>query len=55
MQLGEHEGVTVVGFDPVVCPAWNAGRSHDNAVVPGLDNLSIDAVTASPSLITAHE
>ena len=53
VKFGEHEGVAPIGFDPVTRAAWDARRSDDDAHVPGVDDLAIEAIAARPGLVTA--
>src|SRR5271168_5613179 len=52
MQLGQADRVPAVGLDPVSWLARNQRRSHDDALMPGEGQLSLNPLAARPGLIT---
>ena len=55
MQFGEHEGVASIRFDPIAWPMRDVSRSDDDAVVSGVDDLTMEAVAAWPGFVAAMQ
>lgn len=51
VQLGQHHSIPAVGLHPITRLHRDQGRRHHDAIVPQLDELTIEAIAAGTRLI----
>ncbi len=51
VELGQHHGIAAIGLHPFTRLHRDQGRRHHDAIVPQLDELTIEAIAAGTRLI----
>jgi hypothetical protein len=55
MQLGQADRVPAVGLDPISWLAWDQRRSHDDAIMPGVRQLTLNSIAARSGFVTEQK